>query len=195
MNSAPILSNINEHVQLDENEAAYLESVLISRPFKQDELIVKSGDIARYIMFVNAGYIMSYYTDQEGDDHVVQFAAQNWWSGDLFSLSQDPRTIYSTKGLTDGELLLLPRSAQDQLFEKYPKFERYFRITFQTSLIRQQLRFIESYSLTAEERYVKFQLRFPKIDQYIAQKYIASYLGITPEFLSKIRKRLLQGKS
>ena len=191
MNSAIILSNINEHVQLNADERAYLESVLISRPFRQDELIVKSGDVARYIMFVNSGYIMSYYTDQEGDDHVVQFAAKNWWSGDLFSLSPDPRTIYSTKGLSDGELLLLPRSAQEQLFEKYPKFERYFRITFQTSLIRQQLRFIDNYSLTAEERYVKFQSKFPNIDQYIAQKYIASYLGITPEFLSKIRKRLL----
>jgi CRP-like cAMP-binding protein len=191
MNSSVILSNINQFVQLDENESEFLESVLIPRPFKQGELIVKSGDAARYLMFVNSGYIMSYYTDRDGNDHVVQFAAEGWWCGDIYSLSDYPKTIYSTKGLSNGELLLLPRSAQEQLFEKYSKFERYFRITFQNSVIRHQFRFIESYSTTAEERYQKFVTTYPNIDRYVAQKYIASYLGITPEFLSKIRKRLL----
>jgi CRP-like cAMP-binding protein len=191
MDISPILTNINQVVQLDSAESAYLGSVLIPRPFKQGELIVKSGDTARYMMFVNSGYIMSYYTDQLGNDHVVQFAANGWWCGDIYSLSQNPTTIYSTKGLTDGELLLLPRSAQDSLFEKYNKFERYFRITFQNSVIRHQLRFIEGYSTTAEERYQKFISTYPNLEQHVAQKYIASYLGITPEFLSKLRKRLL----
>ncbi|MGN8057624.1 Crp/Fnr family transcriptional regulator [Pedobacter sp. 22163] len=191
MNSEIILANINQLVQINNAEAYFLESILISRPFRQDELIINSGDIARYVMFVNAGYIMSFYTDADGNDHVVQFAAQNWWSGDLFSLSDHPRTIYSTKGLTEGELLLLPRSAQEELFSRFPKFERYFRISFQNSLIRQQMRLIEGYTLTAEERYIKFQEKFPTIDRYIAQKYIASYLGMTPEFLSRTRKKIL----
>jgi len=195
MNCSLILSNISELVQLDAEESAFLESILISRPFKQGELIVNSGDAARYLMFVNSGYIMSYYTDREGNDHVVQFAATGWWCGDIYSLSENPLTIYSTKGLTDGELLLLPRSAQDQLFDKFPKFDRYFRIRFQNSLIRQQLRFIESYSTTADDRYKKFITTYPNLEQFVAQKYIASYLGITPEFLSKLRKRLLVTKS
>ncbi|RZJ87580.1 MAG: Crp/Fnr family transcriptional regulator [Chryseobacterium sp.] len=191
MNSETILGNINQLVQLNDREAYFFESVLISRPFRQGELIINSGDVARYIMFVNDGYIMSYYTDTDGDEHVVQFAAPNWWSGDLFSLSDNPRTIYSTKGLTDGEVLLLPRSAQEELFSRFPKFERYFRLSFQNSLIRQQMRMIESYSLSAEERYVNFQAKFPNIDRYIAQKHIASYLGMSPEFLSRTRKKLL----
>lgn len=189
MNSSPIISNISQVVHLDEDESAYLESVLIPRPFKQGELIVKAGDAARYMMFVNAGYIMSYYTDKKGEDHVMQFAAGGWWCGDIYSLSQNPVTIYSTQALSDGELLLLPRSAQSSLFEKYSKFERYFRITFQNSVIRHQLRFIEGYSTTAEERYQKFIATYPDMEQYVAQKYIASYLGITPEFLSKIRNK------
>jgi CRP/FNR family transcriptional regulator, anaerobic regulatory protein len=189
MNYSLILETIGREVRLNEEEAGFLESVLISRPFKQSELIIKSGETARYLMFVNAGYIMSYYSDKEGTDHVIQFASTGWWGGDIYSFSAEPTTIFSTKALCDGELLLLPRSAHDQLFDKYPVFEKYFRIHFQRSVIRNQLRFIENYSAKAEERYQAFLQRFPGMEQYVPQKYIASYLGITPEFLSKIRKR------
>jgi len=189
VNCTAIFANINEFVQLNEEEARFLESVLISRPFKQGELIVESGDTARYMMFVNSGYLMTYFTDKDGNDHVIHFATEGWWSGDVYSFYYDPKTIYTTKALSDGELLLLPRSAQEQLFEKYNKFERYFRIFFQNSVIRYQLRLIENYSDVAEVRYQSFIARFPGMEQYVPQKYIASYLGITPEFLSKIRKR------
>jgi CRP-like cAMP-binding protein len=192
MNFDLIFENFNGVVKLNREEKDFLESVLIARPFKQGELIIKSGESARYLMFVNAGYIMSYYTDKEGTDHVIQFAVHGWWGGDIYSLSADPTTVFSTKALSDGELLLLPRSAQQELFEKYPVFERYFRIQFQRSVIRYQLRFIENYSANAEERYQAFLQRFPGLEQYVPQKYIASYLGITPEFLSKIRKRLVR---
>jgi CRP/FNR family transcriptional regulator, anaerobic regulatory protein len=195
MNSSLILSAINQDVLLDENESRFLESILISRPFKRGELIVESGETARYMMFVNKGYIMTYYTDKDGGERVLHFAATGWWCGDIYSLSDNPTTIYATKGLTDGELLFLPRSAQDQLFEKYPKFDRFFRIFFQNSLIRQQLRFIENFAYSAEERYDSFKIRYPGMEQFVPQKYIASYLGITPEFLSKIRKRAVERAS
>jgi CRP-like cAMP-binding protein len=97
--------------------------------------------------------------------------------------------------LSDGELLLLPRSAKEQLFEKHTKFETYFRIHFQNSVIRQQWRLIENYSAGAEERYHSFITKFHGMEQYVPQKYIASYLGITPEFLSKVRKRSLRVKT
>jgi len=93
--------------------------------------------------------------------------------------------------LTDGEVLLLPRLAQAHLLENYIAFERYFRITFQDALIRQQHRFIESHTDSAEDRYQAFVHKFPGMEQYVPQKYIASYLGITPEFLSKVRRKLL----
>lgn len=190
MNTQIILNNIQQTVQLDEHETAFLESVLIKRPFKQGELLVESGDSARYMIFVNTGYLMTYFTDQDGTDHVVQFASGGWWVGDIYSLSKEGQTPYTTKGLCDGEVLLLPRLAQNQLLETYIKFERYFRITFQNSLLRQQLRFIESHSTSAEERYQSFIATYPNIQQYVPQKYIASYLGITAEFLSKVRRKL-----
>jgi hypothetical protein len=85
----------------------------------------------------------------------------------------------------------LPKTSVDQLLEKYVKFERYFRILYQNSLVTQQHRVILSYSATAEERYLSFREKYPTLEQFVPQKYIASYLGITPEFLSKIRRKLM----
>lgn len=195
MNSQLILAHIRQFITLTEDEAQFLDSVLIVRPFKQGEIIVESGDAARYLAFVNEGYTVTYFTDQAGSDHVVRFAASGWWSGDVYSLGKEPKTPLTTKGLCSGELLLLPRSTQDKLFEKYPKFEGYFRQLFQTALIRHQMLFVESRSTPAKQRYLKFLQTFPGIEQHLLQKYIASFLGITPEFLSKIRKRLMSGES
>ena len=195
MDCTSLLAHMNQLVRLTEEEETALMSILISRPFKQGEVIVKSGDTARYMMFINTGYLMTYYPGKDGNEHVVMFSRDGWWSGDIYSLSSDPTTIYTTKALVEGELLLLPRSAQEQLFEKYPKFERYFRIFFQTSVIRHQLRLVQYHSADAEERYQIFLSTFPGMEQHVPQKYIASYLGITPEFLSKIRKRLQSAKS
>jgi CRP-like cAMP-binding protein len=192
MNTEVILSHINEYISLDEAEAAFLSASLIPRSMKAGELIVESGEPARYMIFVNAGYLMTYYTDNEGLDHVVQFASTGWWSGDLFSLKENTPTIYSTRALSAGEVLLFPKAAQDQILEKYPKFERYFRILFHNALVRLQFRIIENYSATAEARYLSFRTRFPNMEQHVSQKHIASYLGITPEFLSKIRRKLQQ---
>lgn len=190
MNSASLLAHINSLVRLTEEEENYLESILIPRPFRQGEIIVQSGDIARHLMYVKSGYLMTYYTDSDGNEHVIMFSRDGWWSGDLYSLSDHPKTIFTTKALVQGDLLLLPRPAQDQLFERYPKFERYFRLFFQTSVMRHQLRLVQYHSADAEERYQIFLSTFPGMEQYVPQKYIASYLGITPEFLSKVRKRL-----
>jgi len=190
MNATTLLAHMNLLVRLTDEEERYLESILISRPFRQGEVIVQSGDTMRYLIYVNTGYLMTYYTDRDGNEHVIMFSRDGWWSGDIHSMTDTPTTIYTTKALHDGELLLLPRSAQDQLFERYPKFERYFRLFFQSSVMRLQLRLVQGHSADAEERYQIFLRTFPGMEQYVPQKYIASYLGVTPEFLSKIRKRL-----
>ena len=195
MNNQLLLAHIHQFIELTNDEIEFLESVLIPRPFKQGEVIIKSGEPARYLAYVNAGYTVTYYTDTEGNDHVIRFAAAGWWSGDLYSLTPNAVTQFTTKGLSDGELLLLPRLAQNQLLDTYPTFERYFRHLFQTALMRQQMRFVESHSVPAEQRYLHFQQTFPGIEQHLPQKYVASYLGITPEFLSKIRKGLARTRS
>jgi len=190
MNTDIIIARINDHVRPGNEETEALKSALISRPFKQGEIIVRGGDIARYLMFVNEGYVMTYYTDNDGTDHVVRFAGEGWWVNYFYSMGNGPHTLFSTKGLCDGELLVLPRAAHNELLEKYIHIERYFRKLFHHSVINQQMRFVKSYTDTAEERYQEFISAYPNLEQYVAQKYIASYLGITPEFLSKVRKNL-----
>lgn len=189
MNCDSLLSHIHQFVQLNEEEIAALKAVLISRPFRQGDMMVRSGDTAGYLMYVCSGYILTYITDDDGTERVVQIATEGWWAPDLFSLTNQAKTTYSTRGLCNGEVLLFPKLAQNYLLEKFIKFERYFRIIFQESLIRQQSRFIETFSTPAGERYLAYVARFPGIEQFVPQKYIASYLGITPQFLSKIRKK------
>jgi len=190
MNTDIIIARINDHVRLDHEETKALQSALISRPFKLGEIIVRGGDIARYLMFVNEGYVMTYYTDKEGTDHVVRFAGEGWWVNDFYSMDKEPRTLFTTRGLCDGELLVLPKAAHNELLEKYINIERYFRKLFHHSVIKQQMRFVKSNTDSAEERYQEFIATYPNLEQFVAQKYIASYLGITPEFLSKVRKNL-----
>jgi CRP-like cAMP-binding protein len=190
MNTASIISNLSQFVQLDQNEIDYLISVLIPRPFRQGEIIVESGEPARYLIFTNTGYLMTSYTDKDDTEHVIQISGEGWWSGDTYSLSPSPTTPFTTKGLSEGEALLLPRLAHDYLLDHFPKFERYFRLIFHKGLMRQQLRYIEGFSTSAEERYRSFINAYPTIIRDVPQKYIASYLGITPEFLSRIRKKL-----
>src|ERR1700761_7172631 len=117
MNTDIIIARINDHVRLSEEESEALMAALISRPFKQGEIIVRGGDIARYLMFVNEGYAMTYYTDNEGTDHVVRFAGEGWWVNDFYSMGKEPQTLFTTRGLCDGELLVLPKAAHNELLE------------------------------------------------------------------------------
>jgi CRP-like cAMP-binding protein len=195
MNTSSILSQVGRHITLDETETQYFTSLLIPRKLKQGEFLEESGDPSRYMIHVHAGCLMTYYTDKEGFDHVIQFSTAGWWTGDLHSLTKKVPSISSTKALTDSEVFLLPSNSLEQLLEKNMKFERYFRIIFQNSLVTYSFRIIQGISATAEERYLYFREKYPSLEQYVPLKYIASYLGMTPEFLSKIRRKLMNHKS
>jgi CRP-like cAMP-binding protein len=192
MNTAVILSAINKHVLLEETESNFLTEQLIPKKLKPAEFIEESGEMTKFMIYVNSGCLMTYYTDRDGVDHVIQFATSGWWTGDLHSLQRGVPSIYSTRALTESEILLLPKVSLEILLAKHIKFERYFRIIFQNALVVSQQRIIHSYSSTAEERYVYFSEKYPNLEQYVPLKYIASYLGITPEFLSKIRRKLME---
>jgi CRP-like cAMP-binding protein len=192
MDTSVILSHIRRYITVDDVEAQYLSSLLIQKTLKQGEFIEERGEPTRYMIHVTTGCLMTYYTDKDGADHVMQFATSGWWTGDLKSVTTGVDSITSTRALNESVVLLLPKIALDQLLEKHMKYERYFRIIFQNSLITQQFRIIQSYSATAEERYLAFREKYPSLEQFVPQKYIASYLGMTPEFLSKIRRKLME---
>lgn len=192
MDTAVLLAQIRRYIPLDEVQEKYVAALFIPKRLRQGELIEQHGELTKYMIHVNTGCLMTYYTDKDGVDHVIQFATTGWWTGDLHSLTKGVPSISTTRALNESEVLLLPKVALDQLLDKYMIFERYFRIIFQNSLITQQHRIIQSYSATAEERYLYFREKYPSLEQFVPQKYIASYLGMTPEFLSKIRRKLME---
>ncbi len=186
-----ILSAIEKHIRLDDVERGILLSLLESRTLKAGELIERAGEVSQHFIFVNMGCLMAYYTDSDGVERVLQFATSSWWTGDLHSFTKHTPSIYSSRALTDSEILMLTQKGLETLLERVPKIEKYFRILFQNSLVAHQQRIMQTISFTAEERYESFRERFPTLEQFVPQKYIASYLGVTPEFLSKIRRRLM----
>lgn len=192
VNQSNLLAAFSKHVELTDEESNFLLSVIVPQRIKQGDVIESAGEITRYFIYVGSGCLLSYYTDKQGNEHVIQFALAGWWTGDIHSYTKGIPSIFTTKALTDSEVWLIPKASLDLLLEKYPKFERYFRIIFQNSLVTHQSRLMQSYSATAEERYLSFQQKYPSLEQYIPQKNIASYLGMTPEFLSKIRRNLMK---
>jgi CRP-like cAMP-binding protein len=189
MDTSGIINSISKYVPLEDVEHLYISSLLLPLKIRQGEFTERTSNISKGMIYVNSGCLMTYFTDKEATDHVIQFATAGWWTGDLHSFTSQTPSIYSTKALADSEVLLLPKNDMDQLLERFPKLERYFRIIFQNSLVTHQHRIIQNFSVGAEERYHQFQEKYPSLEQYVPLKYIAAYLGITPEFLSKIRRR------
>lgn len=187
-----ILQTIEQHISLSKEEGNYLLSLLHSRALKQGDLIEKAGEVSKQFIHVRSGCLMSFYTDTAGTDHVLQFSTAGWWTGDLKSFTQQIASSYTTRALADSDVLLIDKRDFDNLLDRFPVYEKYFRILFQNSLITHQNRILQNISATAEDRYLRFQKKYPSLEQYVPLKYIASYLGITPEFLSKIRRKLME---
>ncbi len=192
MDVTSIVNSISKYVVLDDADRLYLASVFVPLKIRQNDFTQKAGSISSGMIYVKSGCLMTYFTDPDDNDHVIQFATAGWWTGDLHSFTSQTPSIYSTRALAYSEVLLLPKKDMDELLERFPKFERYFRILFQNSLVTHQHRIIQNFSVGAEERYLQFLEKYSTLEQYVPLKYIASYLGITPEFLSKIRKRLTE---
>ncbi len=190
----PLLeANLSRHLQLTEEEKAILWSATTVRKFRKRQYILQAGDICRHENFVLKGCIRVYYVDDAGTEHIIMFAVEDWWTSDLLSfLTQTPATL-NIDALEDCELLQIEHSAFEDLYRKIPKLERFFRIMMQNAYIAQQQRILFNISKTAKERYLYFIEKYPKLEQRLPQHQIAAYLGITPEFLSQIRKQLSEG--
>lgn len=194
MDTDLILKNVAKHIDLLDDEKAFFLSVLEPRVLKRKTLYLKTGVICKHSAFVLDGAVKSYTIDEEGKEHILSFATKDWWISDLYSLISQKPAILNIEAIADSEVLILSRENQQLLYGKVPKFERFFRILVENSLVASQQRLIDNMSSTAEDRYVRFIKKYPTIPACVPQHSIASYLGITPEFLSKIRARLARGK-
>ncbi len=153
-------------------------------------MLLNEGEVCRHSIFVTSGCLKGFTVDKQGIEHILNFAPRDWWIGDMYSLISQKPGVLNIEAIADTEVFMLGRDSQQLLYEKVPKFERFFRIIIENSLVANQQRLINNLSLSAEERYLEFIRKYPSILENTPQHSIASYLGITPEFLSKIRARL-----
>lgn len=187
-----ILQNIAKHVALTIDEERLFLSKTETKQFKAKTILLSSGAIANCTYFVNSGILRSFNINDNIIEHVLHFACEGWWIGDLYSLlSQKPGNLF-IEVLEDAEIVLLSKENQDELYSEIPKLERFFRILTENSLVAHQERLMDNLSLSAEERFEKFCSKYPTLIQKVPQKQIASYIGVTPEFFSKMKAKMLR---
>jgi len=185
-----IIGNISQHIQLDNCEVNYFLSLLQQKTIGRKEYLLRPDEVCKYESFVTKGCLRNYTVDNAGIDHIVMFAVEGWWTGDLYSFLTQTPSEFIIDALEETELLQISKCDLEQLYERVPKFERFFRIILQNAFVAQQQRINQNLSFTAEERYLQFIKKYPQLEQRVPQKQVAAYLGITPEFLSMIRRKL-----
>lgn len=185
-----ILHNISKHTQLEDGEVHIFTSFLKQVTYNKKQYVFTSGKIVKSTYFVNSGCLKLFQVDDDGFEKIALFAPENWWVSDLYSFYSQQPANHFLQATENSELLELSRDNLEILFKEVPKFERFFRIIQQNAFIGQNNRIMQMMTLTAEDRYLNFKKTYPGLDLRISQKDIASYLGITPEFLSSMRKRL-----
>jgi len=190
MNVELLLSNISKHISLTSEETGFFTSLLNSRSLKPGEFLLREGEVCRYQSFIDKGCLKSYYMDENADEHIVDFVIEEWWADDLYSFFTGTPAKSNIKAIEKTELMQISKNNLELLFQKVPKFERFFRILFQNAYIAQKNQINQILSARAEERYILFLKHKPYADKRFSQKDIASYIGVTPQFLSGLKKKM-----
>lgn len=192
METKPLIEYFNRLLPLNEEERSVVETVFKERKIKRRQFILQEGDVSKLNTFVIEGCFKMYMIDGNGKEHNLQFAIENWWIGDIGSFhTEQPSKLY-IEAIENSVIHQINKEDQLKLFVEYPKFNRIFRVITENALVSTQRRILQNISSTAEERYLDFMERYPHFFNRISNVQIASYLGVTPEFLSTIRKRLVK---
>ncbi len=185
-----LYTNIEKHIHLTDDEKSKFLSLLKPKSVKKKNFLLYENQVSVYANFVLGGCLKAYTVDDNGFEHIIQFAPEDWWITDMYSfISQKPGNII-IEAIENSEVVQLSRLDQLKLFDDLPQFERYFRIITEKSLVSYRRRLMDNMSLTAAERYEGFCVQYPTLITQLPQKLIASYIGVTPEFLSKMRAGL-----
>lgn len=192
MSTEPLINYFTNILPLDSDDINAVKNLFKERHIKRRQFILQEGDVCSVNTFVVEGCFRMYMVDEKGKEHNLQFAIENWWIGDIGSFhSEKPSRLY-IEALENSIILQIKKEDQLKLFVDYPKFNRIFRVLTENAMVSLQNRILQNISSTAEERYLYFLNRYPQFFNRISNVQIASYLGVTPEFLSTIRKKLVK---
>lgn len=187
-----ILKNVSRYIDLTEEEADYFCGLLRHEKVKGRLKLHSIGQVCHEVYFVIKGCLRAYTEEPGAHEHVLSFAPADYWMSDLYSKISGKEGVLNIETTEPSEILILHRDDQEKLYEKIPKFERFFRILIEKSLVFHQQRLLENLGMSAEKRYARFCEKFPQLVNTLPQKQIASYLGVTPEFFSKLRSKILR---
>lgn len=187
-NEQLILTHLAKYIHLNNEETEQFLSILQRGHYKKGEFLLKAGALCNRQFFIYQGCVRTFYADQKAEEHIIQFGLENWWAADLNSYINHTPADYHIQALEDCEVLILTEENAQMLYASIPKFERFFRIIVQKAYVAAQQRIVATISKTAEERFADFLNKYPGLIQRVPQYMIASYIGVTPEFFSKMKK-------
>ena len=191
MNTKPIIDHFSNYLPLNEHEIGALTSRLKERKIKRRQFILSEGNVCKHYTFVVEGCFKMYKVDDKGQAHNLQFAIENGWISDIGSFhSEEPTELY-IEALEQSTILQISKPDLLYLYGNHSKFDRNFRVMIENAFINLQKRVLQTISVSAEERYLDFLQNYPGLFNRISNVQIASFIGVTPEFLSKIRKTLV----
>lgn len=179
---------------LTEEEYAFMQNLVLHKNFRKGEFLLREGEVAKYGAFVATGCLRSFTVDNKGKEHIVQFAPEDWWIGNNESIRTGAPSSYFIDAIEDSDVLLLDRASFQKIMENIPAFASLFQAGIQKHASAKDERIIASLSASAEERYIDFLQKYPSIAQRVPQHMLASYLGVSPETLSRVRKQLSRKK-
>ena len=184
-----MINHIRKFVEINDSEIPILNNYLKRIDLKKKEFLIKEGQICNRLYFVEKGCLRMFFNNEKMVEQTTQFAIENWWLSDYFSYSRQSPSEYSIQAVEKSLIVAINYHLQDDLFASVPQMERYFRIMMQRALSASQLRVKMIYQLSKEEMYRHFNSSYPQFFQRVPQYMIASYLGLTPEYMSELRKK------
>lgn len=189
-----MLKNIRRFTSLSPREEKAFSALLSIRKVKRKEFLLREGAVCNFEWYVNQGCFRSFYVDKKGLEHNIYFAIEDWWVSDLYSRTvQEPSNV-SIIALEDSEVIQIKHADLEAFMLEVPAMERFFRLSYQQSLVSQHLKNLRLLSMNGEERYIHFREKYPALAKRIPQKHIATFLGLTPEFFNTIHARVLRLK-
>jgi CRP-like cAMP-binding protein len=187
-----ILQHIERRISLNEEEQRYIHSAFSIRSLLPRQYLLAQGEVCRYESYVCHGFLRSFHVDGSGDEHTLHFAQEDWWISDLNSFIRQVPASRNIIALEKTVVLQIDIEKREELLLRVPKMERFWRILNEHASMAQDERILNNISLSGVERYQALVKKYPDIEQRLPQKHIASFLGMTPVFLSQIRKELLK---
>jgi CRP-like cAMP-binding protein len=187
---AVLIKEIKKHINLTAEEEELITASFRYKKVRRNQFLIQPPDVALYEHFVISGCLVQYYLDDNGTQHTLIFAPEGWWTTDLPSFLTGQASRYHVESLEDSEVLIIAKESLDKLLIKIPSLNSYFRILYQNAIMAQEERLLNVLSTKVEERYLRFLKKYPQLENRIPQYWIASYLGVTPEFFSRVKSRL-----